>query len=190
MAEGGRLGFAIGGAHLSGVMESRRVSARPLPLLLVGIAVISVGALAIALLGQYAAAIAPCVLCLYARVPYLVAAILAVTGLLVLRSPAWQSRLASACAAVFAGGAALALFHVGVENHWWAGPAGCRGELAGADALSTLLQGSNATTLRPCDEDVWRLFGVSLAGWNGLASSTLAVGTAIAVLKLRRSGYP
>lgn len=159
----------------------------PLSLLLSCIAVVSAGALAIALLGQYAAGIQPCQLCLYARIPYVVTAALALAGLALRAAPRWQLGLAAACAAVFAAGVALALFHVGVEELWWKGPASCHGEIPGADAVSALVEGRAVPRLRPCDQDVWRLFGLSLAGWNGMASTVLAAGTLGAAISLWRN---
>src|SRR5207244_6093546 len=73
-------------------------------------------------------------------------------------------------AAVFAVGAALAFYHVGVEQHWFAGPAACSGAATAADTVEAL----KAQILRQqpvrCDEVAWSLGGISLAGWNLLAS--------------------
>ena len=158
--------------------------AQPMQPLLFGIAAVSAGALGIALFGQYVAGLTPCQLCLYARIPYLITGTLAVAGLALRTAPRWQVGLAVLCALVFLGGAMLALYHVGVEQHWWAGPASCRGEVQGAAALGALVEGKNVPPLRPCDQDVWRLLGLSLAGWNGIASLLLAATTLGAAAKL------
>src|SRR5512144_2559423 len=57
---------------------------------------------------------------------------------------------------------------VGVEEHWWSGIAGCEGTVPSTlrieDLQAELAQPSG---LRACDEDVWRLFGLSLALQRG-----------------------
>lgn len=160
----------------------------PWMFLLLGIATASLGALAIALLGQYAGGIQPCQLCLYARIPYVITGALALAGLALRAAPRWQRRLAAACAVVFAAGTALAVFQFGVEQHWWQGPASCYGEIPGAGAVSALVEGKDRSRLRPCDQDVWRLFGLSLAGWNAIASTLLAAGTLTAGTRLGKGG--
>lgn len=139
-----------------------------------GILALSVGAIVIALLAEQFG-IEPCLLCLYQRVPYVITAVMA-AGVLIFRpSHAWQRGLIVLIVAVFVGSAGLAVYQVGVENHWWAAPAGCGGQIPSADSVSSLLKGVTAAR-RPCDQDVWRLFGVSLAGWNIPASLIMALG--------------
>jgi hypothetical protein len=43
-----------------------------------------------------------------------------------------------------------------------------------------------ASGLKPCDQVDWRLFSLSLAGYNMLASALLSVGCLIGLLWLRR----
>jgi disulfide bond formation protein DsbB len=70
----------------------------------------------------------------------------------------------------------LALFHSGVEKHWWEGLASCTGGtlqgLSGADLLNPAL--TIAAPVR-CDEVPWEMIGLSMASWNGLASIALMV---------------
>src|ERR1700751_4133287 len=74
-----------------------------------------------ALLSQYWGGLAPCELCLLQRWPWAAAIAIAVVVLLFGRPRAlpWT---ALALAAVFAIGAVLAFYHVGVEQKWFAGP--------------------------------------------------------------------
>ena len=76
-------------------------------------------------------------------------------------------------ALVFAVGVALAFYHVGVEEHWWASVAACGGELSSGAEVGDLRELS-AADLKPCDRVDWRLFGLSLAGYNVVASAILA----------------
>jgi len=85
---------------------------------------VSAAVVGAALLFQYVGGIAPCELCLYERWPYYGAAALALVAT-VIGNPA-VSRLVLALAALaFLAGAGLAFYHVGVEQHWFAGPAAC-----------------------------------------------------------------
>lgn len=134
---------------------------------------VSLGSLAVAFAGQYLFGLRPCILCLYERVPYAIAAILAAIALALPPATPWRARLVGLAGAVFAAGAALAFYHVGVEQHWWGSIAACGGELAtdlGADDLRSI----GAGDLKPCDRVDWRLLGVSLAGYNVIISSVLA----------------
>src|SRR5512141_290623 len=77
-----------------------------------------------ALLSQYWGGLAPCELCLLERWPWDAALAVALVALLV------GSRSASPWVAlgrgiVFTAGAAIAFYHVGVEQQWFAGPSAC-----------------------------------------------------------------
>lgn len=125
-----------------------------------------------AFVGEHVFGLEPCILCLYERVPYAAAAVLAGAAVLS-RAARLQAWLLGIAAGVFAVGAALAAYHVGVEEHWWGSVAACGGELATGDAGLDLRTQSPAD-LKPCDRVDWRLFGLSLAGYNVLFSSVLA----------------
>ncbi|MEM1400102.1 MAG: disulfide bond formation protein B [Pseudomonadota bacterium] len=122
----------------------------------------------------------PCVLCLQQRWPH---AIVVGIGLLILagRPPNWASGLALiAAGGVLFYGAAVAMFHVGVEQHWWAGTSGCgTGALTGATAAELRAQ-LLATPVARCDEIVWSLLGLSMAGWNFILSVILGSIVALA----------
>lgn len=145
------------------------------------------GGLGTALVGQHAFGLEPCILCLYERVPYAIAAALGLIGLLAAR-PAWlRTALLAAAGLVFAAGAALAFYHVGVEQHWWGSFAGCAGgplEPLGPTELQAAL--AAPSRLKPCDRVDWRLFGLSLAGYNALLSLGLAAACLAAARWLKR----
>jgi disulfide bond formation protein DsbB len=86
------------------------------------------------------------------------------------RAQAW---LLGAAAGMFAFGAALAFYHVGVEEHWWGSIAACGGELATGE-VGDDLRALSPADLKPCDRVDWRLFGLSLAGYNAVFSTLLA----------------
>jgi disulfide bond formation protein DsbB len=137
---------------------------------------VSLGALATALIGQFGFGLAPCVLCLYARVPYAMAAAVALLGVVLPLSPAQRRRLLVVAGLAFAGGAGLALYHVGVEEAWWISAIpGCAGRPLGGMSLDDLKAGL-LEPLRSCTDVDFRLAGLSLAGWNVIASTALAAG--------------
>jgi disulfide bond formation protein DsbB len=139
--------------------------------------VISAGMLAVAHGFQTFGGLAPCHLCLKQREVYWaamgVSAIAVAAGFTRVGAPA--PRIASLIlAAVFAYGAYLAAFHAGAEWKWWPAPATCSSSGAAVSAadLQALLSGS-VKKVPPCDQAPWRLLGLSMAGWNCLASVAL-----------------
>lgn len=124
----------------------------------------------------------PCELCLTQRYAFYAAAPLAlVAAFLASRSAHGLARAVLALlAAIFLGNAALAAYHVGVEYHWWAGPTACTGGLSGSVDVNDLLKSLDSVKVVRCDEVQLRILGLSLAGWNVLASAALAVYAALA----------
>src|SRR5688572_14068855 len=103
---------------------------------LLGLAGLSAAAVLAALAFQYLGGLQPCVLCHWQRVPHLVVVAFGLAGLVVpARTRAW---LLALCAAAFLAGAGIAFFHVGVEQHWWAGTAACEGALPAATTVAEL----------------------------------------------------
>ena len=150
-------------------MATALLSGRGAPLLLLAA---SAGALAAALGLQYLGGVEPCVLCHYQRYPYLLV-IGASLAALALRGAVLRPWLMVLCGAAFAAGVGVAVYHVGVEQGWFAATAACSegGGAATVDELRAKLLG---TPVARCDEIAWSLFGVSLAGYNVVASMVLA----------------
>jgi disulfide bond formation protein DsbB len=62
---------------------------------------------------------------------------------------------------------AAGLYHFGIEMSFWTGPDGCSSNIDfSKDTLTYLLEKSPIK----CDEIVFEIFGLSLAGWNAVAS--------------------
>jgi disulfide bond formation protein DsbB len=145
---------------------------RTLPALL---ALACAAALGTALLAQYWGGLYPCVLCIYQRYAYGTAGALALLGAGSSASALGRRLALIGSGLAFAAGSAIAVFHVGVEQKWWQGTAACHGPQIPAEAtaqerLDILLNQPFA----PCDVVPWEVFGISMAGFNVLASALLA----------------
>jgi len=141
-----------------------------------------------ALASQYWGGLAPCELCLVQRWPWGAAIVISFVATMVGSRPALP-RVGLLLALVFVVSVGLALYHVGVEQHWFAGPTACSGAATAADTVEAL----KAQILRQqpvrCDEPAWLLWGVSLAGWNLLAS-ILMFGFCLAAFLQSRNPAP
>jgi len=124
---------------------------------------------------QYVLHYQPCPLCLEQRVPYYVGIPLALVLALAARLDAPRKLLIAGLAALALAmviGAGLAVYHAGVEWHLWAGPQECSGD-PNFGRAGSLLEQLNTVIVVRCDEAAWRLFGVSLAGYNAVISAAL-----------------
>ena len=131
---------------------------------------------------QYLGGLPPCPLCIWQRWPYVA---LIALGLIGWR---WHPRAVLGIAAlVLLGGAGLAAYHVGIEQGWWALPAGC---VAGGTAETVEdLRRMLAEAPPACDQVSFSFLGLTLAGWNIVMSLALAAYATAAALDLgRRSG--
>jgi len=129
---------------------------------------------------------APCHLCLKQREVYWVAGTVALIALVARRTP-WAARVRRPfdllLAAIFLYGAGLAAFHAGVEWKWWPGPTTCTGGgAAAAGDLLAMLKGG-AVKVPQCDKAAWVFLGLSMAGWNALASLGFAIASLTAGLR-------
>jgi disulfide bond formation protein DsbB len=151
--------------------------ARACLLLALASAAILLGALAL----QYLGGLPPCHLCVWQRWPYVAVIALGLAG------SRWQPRaLLGGAALALLAGAGLAAYHVGIEQGWWALPAACvaGGGAASVEELRRLLTEAPPT----CDQVRFTLAGLSLAGWNLLASLGLAGFALAAALDPARTG--
>lgn len=135
---------------------------------------------------QYIGGYPPCEMCLWQRYPHFAAIVVGLVGGLLLTIGALPQNLArliaiGALLCVAASGL-IGVYHAGVEWHWWAGPSACTGS---AFQLSGKLD-LNAHVVS-CDHAAWRLFGISMAGYNALISLAAAVIAALALAKAEKS---
>jgi len=137
--------------------------------------VAAAGSLAL-LVGAYGFQIlgyAPCKMCYWQRWPHVAAVVLgALTWALREAHLGALRTLAGlgAVATVITGG--IGVFHWGVEQKLWDGPASCTGGGPGLAGLSgeSLLDPNAAGVLVMCDEVSWAFLGLSMPGWNAVLS--------------------
>lgn len=139
-----------------------------------------------ALVSQYWGGLAPCKLCLYQRWPYAITIALSLAALVLLRPAPARRVITGLCALVFAVGAGIAFYHAGVEQGWFAGPSSCSGIAIDAGSIDELRRLLEAAPVVRCDEIPWSLFGISLAGYNFIASAALALGSLWAAIGMGR----
>lgn len=154
------------------------------------LAAISGATLAAVYISQYGFGLEPCELCLYQRWPWWAALVLCVLALLPILSGGLRALLFGLAGACVLVGAGIAIFHVGVEQHWWPGLASC-GATGQVPATFEEMQRMMTQTVVPCDKPAWTLFGISMAGYNALLSIVVglwAVATAGAALLGKGSG--
>ncbi len=138
------------------------------------LALASAGLLAAVLFFQFVLDYQPCVLCILQRWPYV--AVLVFSGMTFLFRQ-WKGvgdALLVASGLALLAGAGIAAYHVGVEQHWWAGTSSCGGQAA-ATSLEALRAQVMAAPVTRCDEVAWSWLGVSMAGYNVMISLGLAV---------------
>jgi len=133
----------------------------------------SLAALCAAWLSQYGFGLAPCHLCLLQRDAYWAAIALSFVAIFLGRRSPWRRWVIGLIGIAFLTGAGIALHHVGVEQGWWEGAASCVGGISGLSGADLEAAIMNAPVTR-CDEVAFELFGISMAGYNGMLSLALA----------------
>ncbi len=147
-------------------------------------ALASAGVLGTALAFEHLGGLQPCPLCLQQRIAYYFAIAIGLIGLAMLRTGrrGFAGILIALAAVGFLANSGLAIYHSGVEWHWWLGPTDC----AGGSGVSTgsLIDNLSTTKVVRCDEAQWRFLGLSFAGWNVPISLGLA---ALGLVAARRA---
>lgn len=133
----------------------------------------------------------PCILCLDQREAHWTGLAVALAGLLaarVFKSKLGATAAVGAAALVYAVSTGLAFYHTGVEYGYWPGPAICSGGGVDQINLNDLAASLNQPTDAPaCDDVPWTFFGISMAGYNLLASAGLFALTLLAALSETRA---
>jgi disulfide bond formation protein DsbB len=127
---------------------------------------------------QYIGGYIPCKLCYEQRIPYYIGVPLMLLAALAawLRMPAWIVRtLLAAGGLLMAYGLYLGVYHSGVEWGWWPGPTDCTNIAGPVDTGGNgILDALDQFVPPSCDKAALRILGLSMAGWNAVASLVLA----------------
>ena len=119
----------------------------------------------------------PCALCLEQRTPYYVSVIVALLAAFAGagRAPGGIARgLLGLVGLAMLYGLGLAIYHSGVEWHFWQGPTDCSGPVADLGSAGSLLSRLDTVKVIRCDEVQFRFLGISLAGYSVLISLAMA----------------
>ena len=126
---------------------------------------------------EHFAYLLPCQLCLRQREVYWAAIAMSATGLALWNIRQNRRFLVAfnvMLALVFLTGAVVAAYHAGVEWRWWPAPAGCTTEAVDVVNLDLGAIDERQGTVS-CLDAPWRMFGLSMAGWNALVSLGLSL---------------
>jgi disulfide bond formation protein DsbB len=131
---------------------------------------------------QFGMGLYPCEMCVWQRWPHIIALYLGCVGLLMASRHIGLARGFAGLAglAIITSGA-IGIFHAGVEYQWWEGITACAVTTTTEITLDSIM---NAPTVS-CSTAPWSLFGISIAGYNGIISSIL--GLAIVGLAFKKA---
>lgn len=127
---------------------------------------------------EYVLKYLPCPLCYQQRIPYYFAIPL---GILIgaFASFGGSRQLVRVglylLALILIVSAGMGVYHAGVEWGFWQGPASCAAGAPSSAPIGNILESLGKTRAVPCNEAAWRLFGISLAGYNALVSAFAAL---------------
>jgi disulfide bond formation protein DsbB len=140
---------------------------------------------------QYVLGYLPCDLCLKERIPYYVIIPLSLIVAIAARTRAPRPVVVLGLAVlglVALCGAALGVYHAGVEWGLWAGPSDCTGTVWDLKSGGSLYDQLDSIRVVPCDKAAWRFLGISLAGYNALISLLMAGFATFGLLSAKRLG--
>ena len=148
----------------------------------------SIIVLGTALASQYWGGLAPCKRCRYQRWPYGITIALSGIAMVILRGVPARRLITALCALAFAVGGGIAFYHAGVEQGWFTGPSSCTAPGIEAQTIEELKRQLIVAPIVRCDEIPWSLLGISMAGYNAIASIVLAIASAVAAFRMERGG--
>ncbi len=133
---------------------------------------------------QYLGHLPPCEMCHWQRWPLIAASVVGLCGGAFFSSGSNGTArgIALLTIALVAASGAIGAYQAGVEWHWWPGPSECTGARFVFHGLDNL----NVPGAVRCDVAAWRLFGISLAGYNALISLGSATIGAVLLIRGRR----
>jgi disulfide bond formation protein DsbB len=130
----------------------------------------------------------PCILCLHQRKPFFIIIILSLISLTVLKEKKHKDYIFFISIMLLLINSIIAFYHVGVEQHFFAGPATCSSkDLNDFTNLEDLMSAISKVKAVKCDEPEFFLFGLSMAAWNLIYC--LFLSTFLALIKFSNSEF-
>ena len=134
---------------------------------------ISICILAIVFIVELGLGAEPCILCKYQRIPYF--SVIFFSGLALHIKTVDRLGVVRLIGITFFISGILALYHHGIEQHWWNTTIGC----GASDTLPKSFENFQSQLMvklpKRCDEVDWTFFGLSMTVYNMIASFILAV---------------
>lgn len=127
----------------------------------------------------------PCEICMMQRWPHVAAAAIASMAFLVRNPRARRIAVMSAAFAILTS-AAIAVDHLGVERHWWAGHTACTSAMPTGLSTADYLEKMMRMPLVRCDVAQWTIMGLSLADLNAILSGLGGLLTGALVLRSKK----
>lgn len=152
--------------------------------ILIATAAASALMLAAALVAQYGFGLYPCELCLIQRMPYALIIVAGLFGAYLVKSARTRNYLILLVALFFAVDASIAFYHTGVEAGWFPAPDACASDGGAGQTLEEMRAAIMNAPLVACDQAMAHILGLSLAAWNAIAASILALLTLLAWRRL------
>jgi disulfide bond formation protein DsbB len=143
-------------------------------------------ALGFVLIIQFGFGFQPCILCLWQRVPFVCAGLLAFIAFLWKPNGKQSAALMALCSILFLLNAGLAFFHSGVERHWWLGTSGCSIQPLHSNSVDHMRDELLNMGVAHCDVISWSLFGLSMANYNIPFCLALAVFCFVVCWQIRK----
>jgi disulfide bond formation protein DsbB len=131
---------------------------------------------------QYIGHMPPCEMCQWQRWPLIAAAFVGILSGVFVKDQGVTFWLALLAILLVATSGAIGVDQAGVEWKWWAGPSACTGTRIVFHGLNSL----NVPGQVRCDLPSFRLFGLSLAGYNALISLGSAALGLVLLVKRRK----
>ena len=146
----------------------------------------SFGVLAAVFAFEHLMGLAPCPLCLNQRIAFYLAVPLGLLAALsATKKPSLSTISFIALTLIFITNSAYGGYHAGIEWGYWPGPGSCAGNTFEVTNIEELILSLENGAPPSCSEAPWRLFGLSLAGYNMLASLGLALLASFPILYRR-----
>ena len=159
-------------------------------LMLAGLIAVSAFSLGMAFMAQYVFGLAPCILCLYQRVPFAIVIVLGLIGLVLSgKYPKTGPFFLVLSGLSLLTNSIIAFYHTGVEQKWWVSflEACSTPDMSGN--VEDLMARIQAAPVVRCDEIPWvdPILGLSMANYNVIFCLGLAIVAFIAARCIKQA---